>query len=131
MSRRPGAKGRRDRVYSVFQLPDYGCLGLVCGGVPQTQALGGRVLADPSVDIAELEARTIAAHRTYLEALTTWERLFEADPRGLDEAHAAACETAEARKETCRIAFRDLVDELGYLPRSDAVLSNGSGSTEH
>lgn len=37
MSRRPGAKGRRDRSSTVFQLPDYGwSRGLVCGGVPQT-----------------------------------------------------------------------------------------------
>lgn len=88
-------------------------------------------MADPPDDTTELEARTIAAHRAYIEALTAWERLAEAGPTGSDEAHAAACENAETRKETFRIAFRDLIDELGYVPRSNAVSSNGSSSTQH
>jgi len=37
MSRRPGAKGRRDRLSSVSNSPTMGS-GLVCGGAPQTQA---------------------------------------------------------------------------------------------
>lgn len=88
-------------------------------------------MADPSDDTEELEARTIVAHRAYIEALTAWERLAEAEPTGSDEVHAAACENAEVHKEMCRIAFRDLVDELGYVPQSDAALSNGSSVTEH
>lgn len=88
-------------------------------------------MADPPDDMAGLEAQTIAAHRAYIEALTEWERLVEADPTGSDEAHAAACEDAEGHKENCRIAFRDLVDKLGYVPQSDAALPNSLSSTEH
>lgn len=79
-------------------------------------------MADPFVDRAGLEDQTIAAHRAYLDALTAWEQLVEAGPTGLDKDHAGACEAAEAHKETCRIAFRDLADKLGHIPRSHRSL---------
>ena len=116
----------------ISNSPTTGGSRLVCGGAPQTQARGENgSRADPYADTAERKARTSAAHPTYLEALAAWERLVEADPTGSAEAHTVAYENAAARKETCRIAFRDLVDELGYLPRSDAASSDDPSSTEH
>jgi rubredoxin len=73
-----------------------------------------------------LEGETIDAHRAYLQALLTWERT----------AHEATCPhcgsktmsagdyeraivAAEAHKEACRVRFRDLVDQLGYVPRRE------------
>lgn len=85
-------------------------------------------MLDPDGESEVLKPRTIAAHRAYIEAFTAWERLVENGPMGSDEDHAEVCAAAEARKETCRLAFRDLVDELGYVPsRSDIGLrDNGS-----
>lgn len=73
-----------------------------------------------------LEDDTIDAHRAYLQALLAWERT----------AHEATCPiccskvmsaedyeraivAAEAHKEACRVRFRDLVDQLGYVPRRE------------
>lgn len=70
-----------------------------------------------------LEARTIAAHRAYLLALLAWERVLHrmncsiCRPAGLiEEERLQACRAAEAEKESRRIVFRDLCDELGYIP---------------
>ena len=71
-----------------------------------------------------LEQRTVAAHRAYLDALIVVERI----------AHAATCPkcapiefahvertqayaSADAHKEVCRTAFRDLLGQLGHIPR--------------
>lgn len=75
----------------------------------------------PADDTTGLEARTIAAHRAYIDALTTWERLVEAGPTGSDNVHAEVREAAEVSKEDCRIAFRALLDELGYVPSGSNI----------
>lgn len=41
MSRRPGAKGRRDRLSSVFQLPDYGVRACLRGRTADTSSIHG------------------------------------------------------------------------------------------
>lgn len=78
-----------------------------------------------ALDPDDLERRTIAAHRAYIEALVALERV----------RHAAACPVCAAsvtrdadptdaygpaalRKEACRAAFRALLDELGRMPTS-------------
>lgn len=98
----------------VFQLPDYGwsraCLR---GRTADTSPVGRRpMLSDAGSDEA-FERRVIAAHAAYIAALTAYERLFH-DAMSWFAIHegAAACQ----HKETCRVAFRDLLDELGYLP---------------
>lgn len=72
---------------------------------------------------SDLEARAIQAHRAYILALIAWEDTvhYLAKPTGRFDRKASddigASVEAELRKETCRIAFRDLIDELGYLPK--------------
>lgn len=44
MSRRPGAKGRRDRLSSVFQLPDYGVRACLRGRTADTSSIHGEDL---------------------------------------------------------------------------------------
>lgn len=73
-------------------------------------------MADPADKADALEVGTIAAHRAYIGALTAWERLVEANETGTGAEYMRACADAEARKEERRVAFRDLLDELGYLP---------------
>ena len=84
----------------------------------------------PELGLKDLEERTRKAHRDYLAALRYWEdvrRLASCtrnvcadDP--LNE-RQIRCNDAEARKERRRVAFRNLYDELGYLPaRSKAVV---------
>ena len=96
--------------------------------------------ADPSLS---LEHRTVTAHWAYLDALVFLERV----------RHRAECATcaaaardetrggetidgAERLKEACRLRFRDLLGELGYLPSGlsstlpasdEAVCALGSG----
>jgi hypothetical protein len=74
-----------------------------------------------------LESQTAAAHRAYLEALADWERAFDAANRpaggtdlAADRESALRC-AAEAEKERRRVVFRDLCDELGYVPRRRGV----------
>lgn len=75
-----------------------------------------------------LESQAVAAHRAYVEALAEWERAFheancrayETDGAG-DRKRALRCASAEAEKERRRIVFRDLCDELGYLPAGQGV----------
>lgn len=78
-------------------------------------------VAAPEPD--SLEERAVAAHRVYLDALMAWECTFHrmncalCGPSDLSEnERAEACDAAEAEKEARRIAFRDLCDELGYIP---------------
>ena len=82
-------------------------------------------MGNASTQQQSLEGETIDAHRAYLQALLAWERT----------AHEAACPhcgsktmsteyeraivAAEAHKEACRMRFRDLVDQLGYVPRRE------------
>lgn len=75
-----------------------------------------------------LESQTAAAHRTYLEALADWERAFDAANHPAGGTHVAAgresalrCAAAEAEKERRRVIFRDLYDQLGYVPRRHGV----------
>ena len=75
-------------------------------------------MKDPTDKAASLEARTITAHRAYLDALTAWERVVEASETEIGVEHEQACAVAEAEKERRRVVFRDLVDELGYVPSS-------------
>jgi hypothetical protein len=71
-----------------------------------------------------LESRTAAAHRAYLEALADWEHAFDVAncpacraAAATDRERAHRCAAAEAEKERRRVVFRDLCDELGYVPR--------------
>jgi hypothetical protein len=73
-------------------------------------------MADPADNAVTLEARTMAAHRAYIDALTAWERLVEVSDAETGVEYARACADAEVRKEERRIVFRDLVDDLGYVP---------------
>ncbi|WP_244624025.1 MULTISPECIES: hypothetical protein [unclassified Bosea (in: a-proteobacteria)] len=75
-----------------------------------------------------LESRAVAAHRAYVEALAAWEHSFHVAscpicrPEGLtDEEHADRCDSAQIEKERRRLAFRDLCDELGYVPEGHGV----------
>lgn len=65
-----------------------------------------------------LERRAITAHTAYIEALTIYEHLFDGltSCTDVDRDREDACEAAGEWKEMCRIAFRDLLDELGYVP---------------
>lgn len=75
-----------------------------------------------------LESQAVAAHRAYVEAMAEWERAFHAancpacktDGAG-DRKRALRCASAEAEKERRRVTFRDLCDELGYLPEGHGV----------
>lgn len=72
-----------------------------------------------------LEARTVAAHRAYLDALVAWERAIHrascpicgSDDRSEDE-RIRHCEAAEVEKELRRVTFRDLCAKLGFVPKS-------------
>ena len=73
-----------------------------------------------------LEDDTIDAHRAYLLALLAWERTMHeascpicASKTISFEEYDRAIVAAEAHKEACRVRFRDLVDQLGYVPRRD------------
>lgn len=75
-----------------------------------------------------LESHAVAAHRAYLKALADWERAFDAANRpgcSMDDAtdsdRAVRCASAEAEKERRRVVFRDLCDELGYVPQGHGV----------
>ncbi len=75
-----------------------------------------------------LEMKTVAAHRAYVEALAAWEHVFHlascpiCRPEGLsEEEHVVRCASAETEKERRRIVFRDLCDELGYVPSGHGV----------
>ncbi|MEH6953003.1 hypothetical protein V4R08_17415 (plasmid) [Nitrobacter sp. NHB1] len=75
-----------------------------------------------------LEARTIAAQRAYVTALVTWERsVHSATCPACRSEHVSAeqqqrlCDAAEAEKEHCRAAFRDLCDQLGFVPTGHAI----------
>jgi hypothetical protein len=77
---------------------------------------------------SSLESQAVAAHRAYVEALAACERAFHAAgcpacrPGGTtDQEHALRCASAEAEKERRRVVFRDLCDELGYVPDGHAV----------
>lgn len=75
-----------------------------------------------------LEQRTIIAHRAYLGALIAWERTVHrmscpiCGPGALSEdERARSCEAAQAEKESRRVAFRDLCDELGFVPADPGI----------
>jgi hypothetical protein len=75
-----------------------------------------------------LEARTIAAHRAYVNALVTWERTVHlASCPACRSEHVSAeqqqrlCNAAETEKERCRAAFRVLCDELGFVPTGHGI----------
>ncbi len=75
-----------------------------------------------------LETQAIAAHRAYVDALVAWERTIHratcpvCRPEGLsDDEQGRQCDVAEADKERCRVAFRDLCDELGYVPKGHGI----------
>jgi hypothetical protein len=77
---------------------------------------------------SSLESQAIAAHRAYVEALAEWEREFHAascpacrPECTTQEEHLLRCAFAEAEKERRRVVFRDLCDELGYLPDGHGV----------
>jgi hypothetical protein len=80
----------------------------------------------------ERQEETVAAHRAYLLALLAWERTsHEAGcPTCASKAMSAkdydrAIATAEAHKEACRVRFRDLVEQLGYVPTGHGVTLPG------
>nr|WP_246544883.1 hypothetical protein [Ancylobacter dichloromethanicus] len=71
-----------------------------------------------------MEQRTIAAHRAYIDALVAWENAIRSSSSpdvSSPDAHQRRCLTARAEKERCRVAFRDLCDELGYIPFGHGV----------
>ena len=76
-------------------------------------------MTDPAGSENALVARTIAAHRAYLKALHDLELLIDSVSEFPGSEFTLACARAEAHKEACRRIFRDLVDELGFLPRLD------------
>jgi hypothetical protein len=77
---------------------------------------------------SSIESQAVAAHRAYVEALAEWERVLHASdcptcrPEGTtDQEHTLRCTSAEAEKERRRVCFRDLCDELGYVPHGHGV----------
>ena len=75
-----------------------------------------------------LETRTVAAQRAYLNALVEWDGVLHkascpvCRPEGWSEDESARrCETAEIEKERCRLIFRGLCDDLGYVPAGYGV----------
>lgn len=75
-----------------------------------------------------LESQAFAAHRAYVEALAEWERAFVAANGAACATQAASdpdrerrCACAEAEKERRRVVFRDLCDELGYIPQGHGI----------
>lgn len=82
-----------------------------------------------------LESQAVSAHRAYVEALASWERALHTAscpacwPEGTtEEEHLLRCASAEAEKERRRVIFRDLCDELGYLPDGHGVALPPEGS---
>jgi len=78
--------------------------------------------------VSSLESQTVAAHRAYVEALAAWEKVVHmascpiCRPEGLtDKDHERRCDSAELEKERRRVAFRDLCDELGYVPEGRGI----------
>ncbi|HEV7325562.1 MAG TPA: transcriptional repressor TraM [Bosea sp. (in: a-proteobacteria)] len=76
----------------------------------------------------KLAIRTIAAHRAYLDALGAWERALHTiscercRPQDVStESLNRIAEQIEAEKECRRIAFRDLANELGYVPTGEGI----------
>ena len=81
-----------------------------------------------SAQEGSLEARTVAAHRAYVTALVAWERIARRATcpvcRTEDvspEQQQRQCDAAEAEKERRRAAFRDLCDELGFVPTGHGI----------
>ncbi len=77
---------------------------------------------------SSLESQAVDAHRAYVAALAEWERAFHTANcpacrlgDATDSEHAARCAFAEAEKERRRLVFRDLCDELGYIPVGHGV----------
>ncbi|MBD3849127.1 hypothetical protein IED13_25795 [Bosea sp. SSUT16] len=73
--------------------------------------------------LPSLETQAVAAHRAYLDALVSWDAALHmatcpiCRPEGWSEAEGSRrCDTAEIEKERCRRLFRDLCDDLGYVP---------------
>jgi hypothetical protein len=77
----------------------------------------------------DLETRAIEAHRAYIAALVAWEQTArrqgrscaDGGDRGALDDSAGRCREAELHKEACRTAFRDLIDELGYVPLGHGI----------
>lgn len=72
-----------------------------------------------------LEQRTVAAHRAYLDALIVLERIAHASTcpkcapiEFADVEQTQAYAIADAHREVCRTAFRDLHGQLGHIPRN-------------
>jgi hypothetical protein len=82
------------------------------------------------------EARVVAAQRAYLDALVEWERMLHqivcpaCRPDGVSDAEQARrCRRAEAEKERLRLIFRDLCDELGYVPEGHGIALPDEGQS--
>ncbi|MGR9426246.1 hypothetical protein [Rhizobium leguminosarum] len=82
----------------------------------------------PERNPTSLELETVAAHRAYIDALAAWDHIFHlascsiCRPEGVsDEEHGVRCASAEMEKERRRVVFRDLCDELGYVPSGHGV----------
>ena len=94
------------------------------GRTADTPAFGEAALSR-SFDLSRraLETRAREAHRAYIEALNSWEAVWRrsncpnCDGDGVsDDERQLRCDEAEAEKERQRITFRDLCEELGYIP---------------
>ncbi len=75
-----------------------------------------------------LVSRALTAHRAYIEALAALERAVHiancpvCRPEGTtDREHALRRGSAEAEKERRRVLFRDLCDDLGYIPVGQGI----------
>jgi hypothetical protein len=135
MSRRPGAKGHRDRTTFGFPTPRLWVVqGLFAGAYRRHKPTGEGAFMHAAADgMQTLEQRTVAAHRAYLDALIVLERIAHAETcpecasiEFTDVEQTQAYATADARKEVCRTAFRDLLGQLGHIPRElTAALPKG------
>lgn len=98
------------------------------GRTADTIPVGSIGVVQDGEHVSSLESQTVAAHRAYVEALAAWEKVVHmascpiCRPEGLtDKDHERRCDSAELEKERRRIAFRDLCDELGYVPEGHGI----------
>lgn len=82
---------------------------------------------------SSLVVRAVAAHRAYLDALAEWERVYHTancpacrQGPATEKEHALHCASAEMEKERRRVVFRNLCDELGYVPAGYGVTFPGT-----
>ncbi len=81
--------------------------------------------ADP--ETSDLEKRTVEAHRSYIAALAELEEIelllcrSSCKDQNSLEKYQQSYRSAEERKEKLRVVFRDLCNELGYIPQGYGI----------